>query len=358
MRQTLSLLIKPVSGRCNLRCAYCFYRTAENAAAPSMTPETADLLIRRIAEFEPAALSVSLQGGEPTLWGLKNLKAFVAGVNAAVSCPVSWALQTNATLLTDDVCAFLKQNGFLVGVSLDGDRAVTDRFRLSPAGESVYGLAMRGVRLLEKHSVDFNVLSVVHDENARALSRTWAHFAENGFRFLQFIPCIETGGVGLSAENYEAFLKESFDLWYAAFERGEYISVRHIDNWVRILMGEPPENCAMRGVCGRYYTVEAGGEIYPCDFYCAPAYRLGAVSDAAPFGPNAAHASFIEASGAVHAHCAGCAYHYLCRGGCRRDRTDGGTKNRYCRAYYGFFEYALPRLQKAARVFGAGETFR
>ena len=354
--RNLSLLVKPASGLCNLHCGYCFYRAAgaerENRIMP---PETADALIGRIAAFRPAALSVMFQGGEPTLAGLDFFRFFVAKVKQSVSCPVSFALQTNGLLLDGAWAAFLKENNFLVGVSLDGDRRTNDRYRRTRAGESVLPQVLRAVSLLRQYGVDFNILSVVDDANAADIERTWRYFRKHGFRFLQFIPCIDEGeGIGLSPENCEAFLKRSFDLWYRELTAGAYISVRHIDNYVGILMGRPPENCAMCGICGNYFVVEADGAVYPCDFYCKEAYRLGSVFDADPFGGGEKQRRFIEGSTIIHEHCRSCRYYALCRGGCRRDRTEDLTENKYCAAYRHFFAYAGERMQKAAEMFLRG----
>ena len=344
----LTLLIKPASDSCNLGCDYCFYRGRGQGGR--MTDETVETLLKKAAAVRPDALGVVFQGGEPTLCGVDFYRRFAALAERYVACPVEYALQTNGLLLDDDFCAFLKAKNFLVGVSLDGPREVHDRHRRDFAGEGAFARVMRGVGLLQKHGVDFNILSVVDDANAADIEKTYAFFKAQGFGYVQFIPCTQAGGVGLSAAAYEAFLKRSFDLWYDDLMRGEYVSVRHIDNYIGVLLGRPPENCAMRGVCGGYFVAEADGALYPCDFYCAPTYRLGSVYDDAPFAMGETQARFIEASRRIHAACEGCKYYTLCRGGCRHDRGPGLTQNKYCAAYTGFFEYALPRMLEAARL--------
>lgn len=350
----LTLLIKPAAGLCNMSCGYCFYRAAsEGRDNRVMTQDTADELIRKIGAFRPSALSVVFQGGEPTLAGLDFFRTFVKKVKETVVCPVGFSLQTNGLLIDDNWAAFFRENGFLIGVSLDGDRRTNDRYRLDKNGEGVLPKVLSAVAVLEKHGVAFNILSVVDDKNANDVETTWRYFRKHGFKYLQFIPCIdEGGGVSLSPERYEAFLKTSFDLWYDELLSGEYVSVRHIDNYVGVLMGRPPESCAMCGVCGGYFVVEADGDIYPCDFYCKEEYWLGSVFDEAPFGPGEKQRRFIEASKLIHERCGTCRYYVLCRGGCRRDRTEDFTKNRYCEAYKSFFAYAAERMERAARAFG------
>ena len=347
----LTLLIKPAAGLCNMNCGYCFYRAAsETRENRVMAEDTADMLIQRIREYRPSALSVMFQGGEPTLAGHGFFRSFTEKLERSVPVPVSYALQTNGLLIDDGFARFFREHGFLIGISLDGDEITNDRFRLDKSGAGVFTRVLNAAATLEKHKVEYNILSVVDDENAKDTERTYAFFKKHGFRWLQFIPCIdEGGGVSLSEDGYAYFLKRSFDLWYDDFIRGEYISVRHIDNYVGILMGNPPENCAMCGVCGSYYVVEADGSLYPCDFYCRDEYRLGSVFDDAPFSPNEKQKEFIRQSYAIHDFCRDCKYYAICRGGCRRDRTDGFTKNRYCRAYREFFDHAADRMAQIAR---------
>ena len=352
----LTLLIKPAAGLCNMKCGYCFYRAAsENRQNGMMDDRTADELIRKIRAFRPSSLSVMFQGGEPTLAGLDFFRRFAAELLQSVPAPVSFALQTNGLLIDDDFARFFKERGFLIGVSLDGGVTTNDRYRLDGSGISVSARVLDACALLEKRGVDFNILSVIDDKNAGDIEDTWKYFKKQGFRYLQFIPCIdEGGGVSLSAEAYGAFLKRSFDLWHSDYISGDYISVRHIDNYVGILAGRPPENCAMCGVCGSYFVVEANGDIYPCDFYCREECKLGSVFDERPFEINEKQRAFTERSLTIHKYCRGCKYYFLCRGGCLRDRTDGGMKNRYCGAYRAFFDHAAERMAQIAEELNNG----
>lgn len=353
----LSLLIKPASALCDLRCRYCFYReTARTGPQPMrlMTRETACMLIEKIFESDPASVSVVFQGGEPTLAGLPFFTFFTAEAarRNRRRIPVRYGIQTNGVSLNDDWAAFFRRRGFLVGLSLDGDRELNDLYRRSAAGESVFADVLRAAGTLRRGGAPFNILSVVTDETAGQAERIYTFFKNEGFRFLQFIPLTDAGcGVTLSAERYALFLKTLFDLWYRDLENGIYISIRQFDNYVNMLRGRPPENCGMRGECGRYFVVEADGEIYPCDFYCTREYRLGSVFDETPFEPGETQRRFIMESRRIRESCAGCGYENLCRGGCRRDRTEDLTKNRYCEAYRAFFDYAGERLEKLSREF-------
>ncbi|MDO4846661.1 MAG: SPASM domain-containing protein [Clostridiaceae bacterium] len=353
---TLTLLVKPAAGLCNMNCRYCFYkaasRTRENRI---MTGETADVLIQKIREYRPSALCVMFQGGEPLLAGLEFYKSFAAKIKGNIKAPVSFSLQTNGLLIDDGFAKFFKENGFLVGVSLDGGRRTNDRYRLDANGGSVFEQVLRSISILRKHDVDFNILSVVDGENAGDIESTYTFFKEQGFGFLQFIPCIdENSGVSLTPEKHATFLKKSFDLWYEDFINGRYISMRHIDNYINILMGNPPENCAMCGVCGNYFVVEANGDIYPCDFYCRDEYKIGSVFGERPFEQNEKQKRFIEQSLLIHEKCRECRYYRLCRGGCRRDRDESLTSNVYCKAYKDFFDYSCDRMNKIAELLEGG----
>lgn len=346
----LTLLIKPAAGLCNMRCRYCFYRAAsEEHENKIMTGDTVAALLDAVAAAQPAAVSFLFQGGEPTLAGLDFYRDFAAQAKQRLRVPVSYGLQTNGLLLDDAFASFFKEHGFLLGVSLDGGRSTNDRYRRTAQGESVLPQVLQGISVLKKHGVAFNILSVIDDENAREITRTWSYFKKHGFRFLQFIPFVdEGGGVTLTPAVYGQFLNDVFDLWYQDYIKGDYVSVRHIDNYIGILCGRQPESCAMSGLCGHYFVVEANGDLYPCDFYCTQAHRIGTVFDEAPFALNDAHRAFIAASERIHAHCRDCRYYALCRGDCRRDRIDEGTKNRYCDAYKQFFDYAADRMAQIA----------
>ncbi len=349
----LTLLIKPAAGLCNMNCRYCFYRSAsEGRENRIMTNDTVDVLIQRIKAYRPSALSVMFQGGEPTLAGIGYYRYFVDRVRTELSVPVQYALQTNGLLIDAEYAAFFRKHKFLIGVSLDGNRKTNDRYRRDKNGSGVLPQILNAAAILKKYQVDFNNLSVIDDENAGDIESTWHYFKKHGFDYLQFIPYVDEGsGVSLSPEKYEAFLKKSFDLWYADYMSGKYVSVRHIDNYIGILLGRPPENCAMCGVCGSYFVVEANGDLYPCDFYCKDAYRLGSIFDAAPFAMGETQRRFMEDSTLIHEHCKACRWYVLCRGGCRRDRTDGLTRNKYCAAYDSFFGYAAGQMEQAAALF-------
>ena len=275
---------------------------------------------------------------------------------------VQYAIQTNGMLLNRDWCRFFQENRFLVGLSLDGTRECHDRFRRDGAGKGTYDRVVRAARQLEEYAVEYNVLTVVTGYLARHVQSVFRTLCKEGFRFQQYIPCLDPlegdrGGqnFSLTPKQYEEFLKTLFDLWYRELEQGRYWSVRYFDNLVWMLGGHAPEQCSMRGCCGLQYLVEADGSVYPCDFYGLDQYRLGNILQNSweELDRVREETKFVEESRRVPEECGGCQWYPLCRNGCRRDRTveeDGLGRNYYCRAYAGFFTYALPRLRQAHKM--------
>ncbi len=361
----LSILLKPASSGCNLRCAYCFY--ADEAKARTipnygrMPEAVSHALIEKAVEAAEGSVTFLFQGGEPTLAGLDFFRDFVAHVKktAPPNLAVHYAIQTNGTLLDQEWCRFFKENRFLAGLSLDGSRECHNRFRLDGAGKGTYDRVRQAARRLEQAGVEYNVLTVVTGYLARHVQSVFSSLCNEGFRFQQYIPCLdpleeERGGqeYSLSPDQYAEFLKKLFDLWYRELEQGRYWSVRYFDNLLWMLEGHAPEQCSMRGYCGLQYLVEADGSVYPCDFYGLDAYRLGNIRDDAWEDLDRAREAlgFVEASLRVPEKCGHCRWYPLCRNGCRRDRVLEGAQlgcSYYCEAYAGFFAYALPRLGRA-----------
>ena len=349
----VSLMIKPASSLCNLSCDYCFYRdVAKHRESPrfaAMTEETAEMLIQKALRFaDGQAVSFTFQGGEPTLCGLSFFTYFAKTVKRLnrKSSPIFYSLQTNGTTLNDEWASFFSENGFLVGLSLDGDER-GNRFRKTPAGESTFQTVLAAAEMLKKHKVEFNILTVLTGDCAENGERVYRFFRDHGFRYLQFIPCLRPFGsteqseLFMTSAQYADFLVHVFRLYTEDYLRGQYVSVRQFDNWVRLYLGGAAEQCGMNGFCARQFVCEGNGNIYPCDFYCTDDYLLGNIhkntfSDIA-FCETAKR--FIEESGNAPETCKACEYFRLCRaGGCKRERQSAD----YCGAYKRFFKECLP----------------
>lgn len=366
--KSLSLLIKPASGACNMRCRYCFYAdVAANRDVRNygmMTEETLENIVEKALNEAEENCTFGFQGGEPTLAGLDFFRRFIELEEKynRNNVAVSHTLQTNGLLLDDEWAAFLARHKFLTGVSIDAGKQLHDAMRPDASGRDTHNRAVAATRVLAKHGAEFNILTVVTRALASHPDKTYRYYKERGFRHIQFIPCLDSleepaidNPHSLPPDIYGRFLNRIFDLWYADFMAGEYVSIRAFDNYIHMLAGHPPENCAMSGQCRAYLLIEADGSVFPCDFYALDAYRLGNINTDAVAamltGDKAA--SFAHESEQKPTECLTCHYYPLCRGGCRRDRESIDDniphRNRYCQSYKTFFSHALPRMQNLAR---------
>ena len=356
----MDLLIKPASGRCNMRCAYCFYRDeAENRDVDDygmMTEETAKALIDK-AYDEALSVRFMFQGGEPTLRGLPFFRAFVS--YAHEKGIASFALQSNGILLDDEWAVFLRDNDFLVGLSIDGPGKIHDAYRKGADGKGTFKRVFEAARKLDRFSVKYNVLVTVTEQSARDARSLYTFLKRNGMRYQQYIPCIDPIGIekmpySLKSETYGRFLISLFRLYYADWKNGDYVSIRYFDNLVMMLTGEEAEECGMNGVCSSAFTIEADGSVYPCDFYVLDEYRLGSFNEnkVSDFFENRRALDFVKESRLISGSCTGCEWYPLCRGGCRRhriiDEETGTYHNYFCDGYRLFFERCGGRLGEIA----------
>lgn len=371
--KSLQLLIKPASSLCDLKCKYCFYHdlATHQALSPKiMSVETLELTIKRASEYftnapkdEPSYLSILFQGGEPTLAGLDYFKQAIAFQKQYFAhlpqVQISNAIQTNGCKLDDELVSFLVANDFFFGISLDGPKALHDAMRIHRNGSGSYDEVRAGITKLQKFGAQFNVLCVLTDLNALNIKSVYEHFKEQGFYNHQYIACLDPferlgqhskePPIFLSEQAYSQFLINIFDLWYQdLMERGTYISIRHIENYLALLLNMSINSCNMTGVCQIQNVVESSGKIYPCDFYAHDDYELGNLKDHdfEYLQTNSKAHTFIEQSHQLPNECQHCPYLSLCRNGCYRERLNG--KNIHCAAFKAFFAARLDILKQAA----------
>ena len=361
----LQIMLKPASAACNLRCAYCFYREeADSRTCPDcgiMTENTARQIIRKTLDYaghvSDSHVSFAFQGGEPTLAGLPFFRNFVRIVQEEnhFHIPVDFSLQTNGTKLNDEFAAFLAKEHFLVGLSLDGIRAVHDRYRTDAAGHGTYDAVLRASHLLREHRVPYNILCVVTDALCMHGDAVWNTLSPYGH--LQFIPCLppmteNAVSYAPEPEHYAQFLDAVFRGYYRNFRRGTFVSVRTFDNWLNLLLRRPPESCAMCGSCMPSLVIESDGDAYPCDFYALDDVLLGnlCVADTTidTLLSSEKMRDFLAPSHAVPDTCRTCRYYPLCRNGCRRERTEKDGRTRHCAAYRTFFDRHIGQLEDMA----------
>ncbi|MGA2445554.1 MAG: anaerobic sulfatase maturase [Opitutaceae bacterium] len=393
------VMAKPMGARCNLACRYCFYLEKEpayypDAGVPRMNEATLEAFIRDYLASQPGEeVNFTWQGGEPTLLGLEFFERVVSlQEQYAAGRRVTNSIQTNGVLLDDAWGAFLARHGFLVGLSLDGPRAMHDAYRLDRGGRPTWGKVMRGLRTLKRHRVQFNTLTVVHRRNYRHAHEVYEFLREEGSHFMQFIPLVErkarpadtaarldhapppAGLVDLvppeqagpaaapecvPREGYGEFLCAVFDRWVQR-DVGR-VFVQQFDAALGAWCGLGAGLCIFEERCGRALALEHNGDVYACDHYVYPAYRLGNVrtTPLADIGNGAAAARFGDAKANLPRVCRECPVRFVCNGDCPKHRFvragEGEPGVSYlCPSYLRFFTHIGPAIQGMAALLQAG----
>lgn len=356
----LSIMIKPASSLCNLRCKYCFYCDVaahrDVFSLGKMEPSTAERLIKSALSFaDGCSVAFAFQGGEPLLAGKDYFRQFVDLVKRhnVKGSEIYYSIQTNGTLVDDEWAKLFHDNKFLVGLSLDGDYE-GNKFRVDAQGQNSYYKIVRAANKFTKHGVEFNILTVLTGYCAENAERIYKHFRSMGYKYIQFIPCLRPMGdsssseLYMTGEQYADFLIKIFNLYVKDFARGNYVSIRQFDNWVRMYLGEKPEQCGLMGHCTHQFVAEGNGNIYPCDFYCTDEWLLGNINEKSleEMATGKKAYEFIKESIAVNDKCKKCSYYPICRqGGCKRNRESAD----YCSSYMKFFSSCLPLFRMFRR---------
>src|SRR4051794_18336471 len=310
----LHLLAKPTGATCNLDCKYCFFLSKESLypnERTRMSPETLDSYIRQLlAPQDAAEVTIAWQGGEPTLMGLEFFRRSIEVV-AEYRRPgqkILHTIQTNGVLLNDEWCEFLKEHGFLVGVSVDGPREMHDAYRVNKGGAGTFDQVMRGVEALRRHRVDVNILCTIHAANGDHPLEVYRFFRDElQAYYLQFIPIVErvtpelltianlgwgerpggdrplyrqSGGLvtdrSVGAEQFGRFLVAIFDEWVRN-DVGK-VFVQTFDVTLGSFVGQH-NLCIFSPTCGDAMCLEHNGDLYSCDHYVEPGYRLGNIKE-------------------------------------------------------------------------------
>ena len=352
-----TIFIKPASGLCNMKCDYCFYcdeaAKREIESYGMMEAKTIENIIRKVLRQGKGNFCFAFQGGEPTLRGLEFFQKvieFEKKYNVYQS-QISNTLQTNGLYIDEQWCEFLKENEFLVGVSVDGTETIHNLHRHQKNGTDSYQKVRNSIELFDKYKIDYNILTVVTRQVAENIKDIYKEFKRRGWKYQQYITCLDPIGdekgqqpYSLTPEIYGQFLVDLFQLWYKDWRRGKAPYIRQFENYIALLLGYPPESCDQRGICSVQCVTEADGSAYPCDFYVLDQYRLGNfnTNSIEEFFQAQEAIDFVEESKKWSDRCTGCKYFSLCRAGCRRSRVkenDSDTYyNYFCEGYYKFFE--------------------
>jgi uncharacterized protein len=328
-----------------------------------MTDAVLEETIRQVLGQGEHSVSFGWQGGEPTLMGLPFFeKAVQLQIRHGRRHTVGNGLQTNGLLLDREWAAFLRRYNFLVGLSLDGPEHVHDRYRRSRGGKGSWTQVADRARMLLDSGVEVNALSVVNDYSVRFPEEIYRFHKGLGLMHMQFIPCVETdptdstraASFSVSGEAYGRFLVRLFDLWLADFDGPTATtSIRFFDSVFHRYVGLPAPECTLEETCGVYVVVEHNGDVYSCDFFVQPEWKLGNVMTGrlAEMFNSPRQRRFGEWKAELPPRCGSCRWRSLCRGGCTKDRIRDPRDNRlnhFCRAYEMFFEHADARLKQLA----------
>ncbi len=382
-----NVIAKPIGPRCNLDCEYCYYKD-KNTLYPGtrdfrMSNRVLEVFIRDYIESQDTPeIWFTWQGGEPLLLGLKYFRKVVALQQRY--CPpakrVHNALQTNGTLLNEAWAHFLREHDFLVGLSIDGPRRFHDCYRLDKRGRPSFEIVLRTLNLLQECGVEYNTLTVVGRHNVRYPMEVYRFLKERGVGFMQFIPLVERVGDGtmlagppaLDPEGtptpwsvpraaYGDFMCAIFDEWVRHDVGRVYVQL--FDVQLGIWTGLPSGLCVFAETCGRGLAIEHNGDLYACDHYVYPSYRLGNILDrplqALVDSPRQQRFG-RDKKNTLPRYCLECEFRFACNGGCPKHRflrtIDGQQGLNYlCASYKRFFSHTAPYMRVMADLLRAGQ---
>ncbi len=397
-RAPFHLMTKPMGSKCNLDCTYCFYLEKEKLYPESgltkMTPEVLEAYIRDYIAAQPGeTVSFAWQGGEPTLAGVEFFERAIAlQQKHAHGRTIENALQTNGTLLDDRWGEFLARHRFLVGISIDGPPHLHDAYRADRGRKPTFARVMAGLAVLQKHQVEFNTLTTVHRHNSRAPLEIYRFLRKTGSRFMQFIPIVERNAsvaaaeanglwlapppdhedaAGLDAQvtewsvrpgDYGAFLSAIFDEW-VQHDVGR-VFVQQFDAALSNFVGHPAGICVFSENCGRALAVEHNGDVFSCDHYVYPRYRLGNLMNQSlgAMVDSPQQSAFGQAKSAtLPRYCRECPVRYACHGECPKHRflrTPHGEPglNYLCAGYRKFFTHIDSPLRTMGALLSMGRA--
>jgi uncharacterized protein len=374
-----NVMLKPTGPLCNLNCTYCYYLEKKNLF-PSSPGRLDDVLLEKFTQEYIEAQDVPVvlfvwQGGEPLLLGLDFFKKAVQlQQKYAAGKKIENSLQTNGTLLTDEICIFLRENNFLTGISIDGPRHLHDHYRVDKKGSPTWDKVMKGISLLQKHKVEFNTLSVVNNITSQKPLEVYRFLKQIGSTFMQFIPIVErvaenseelplslvhhkhqgTAQItewSVNPKQYGTFLNTIFDEWVRN-DVGRYF-VQMFDVTLANWYGANPGLCVFSEKCGTAAVMEHNGNIYCCDHYVYEDYLLGNISQTPLSSLMASSKQSMfgqDKKSALPAECIACAYRFACHGDCPKHRiiksvSQDRNISYLCQSYKMFFEHSKPFMQ-------------
>ena len=373
----LYVMLKPAGAHCNLACKYCYY-LEKNKLYPTaqrhlMSDEMLEQFTREYIEAQTMnQVLFTWHGGEPLLRSIDFYrKALSLQQKYAGGRRIDNVIQTNGTLLTDEWCKFFAQNHWLVGISIDGPQPYHDHYRLTAAGKPSWKKVMQGIKLLKKHGVEWNAMAVVNAYNVNHPLEFYRFFKENGCQFLQFTPIVERltrhedgrtlasladkdeislSEASVAPEQWGYFLCAIFDEWVRKDVGKIFVEIFDctLANW----MGISPGICAYSKECGHAGVMEHNGDVYSCDHFVFPEYKLGNIRDHSLidmlYGEQQQEFSRLKHS-SLPRQCKECDMEFACHGECPKNRFmkdkygDSGL-NYLCPGYYHYYQHVAPYM--------------
>ncbi len=373
----LYVMLKPAGAHCNLACKYCYY-LEKNKLYPTaqrhlMSDEMLEQFTREYIEAQTMSqVLFTWHGGEPLLRSIDFYrKALSLQQKYAGGRRIDNVIQTNGTLLTDEWCEFFAQNHWLVGISIDGPQPDHDHYRLTAAGKPSWQKVMQGIKLLKKHGVEWNAMAVVNAYNVNHPLEFYRFFKENGCQFLQFTPIVERqtrhedgrtlasladkneiplSEASVTPEQWGYFLSAIFDEWVRKDVGKIFVEIFDctLANW----MGISPGICAYSKECGHAGVMEHNGDVYSCDHFVFPEYKLGNIRDQSLidmlYGEQQREFSRLKHS-SLPRQCKECDMEFACHGECPKNRFmkdkygDSGL-NYLCPGYYHYYQHVAPYM--------------
>ena len=386
-----NVMTKPIGPICNLDCKYCFYLEKEKLYPDQrkwkMPDDVLEEYIRQYIHTQDVpTINFAWQGGEPTLLGVDYFRNVVRlQQKYANGKTIENAFQTNGTLLDDEWCEFFSAHRFLIGLSIDGPRDIHDKYRYDKKGNGTFDEVMRGVGFLKKHKTEFNTLTVVNSANVKRPTEVYRFLKDIGSGFIQFIPIVERlptvqlriAGMDLSdppvpgerpdpsaqvtawsvpAAAYGVFLIEIFEDWVRRDVGKTFVQIFDValGNWMNMGSGL----CVFAEKCGNALAIEHNGDLYSCDHYVYPRYKLGNIMNSS-LGQLVTSPEQIkfgnDKADTLPQYCRKCEVKFACNGECpkhRFTRTPDGEEglNYLCPSYKKFFNHVDPYMKTMASL--------
>ena len=378
------IMAKPTGALCNLNCSYCFFLSKEKLYPNSdfrMSDEVMESHIRQVLEAQSTPeVTIAWQGGEPTLMGIDFYRRVMTTVkqyqNAGTT--LEHTIQTNGVLLDEEWCAFLRDNNFLVGISIDGPEHLHDVYRRDKGDQPTHARVIKALRLMQRMGVEFNILCTVNDVNSHHPLEVYRHFRDElGARFIQFIPIVERinndGFVGFQEgdtvtdrsvhpEHYGRFLIEIWDEWVRRDVGDIFIQLfdASLASWVY----GTSSLCIFRPTCGRSLALEHNGDLYSCDHFVEPKYFLGNILKTPIVHlveSDGQHRFGQDKFDSLPKYCLDCRHLFACNGECPKNRfiktpTGEPGLNYLCAGLKAFFGHVDAHMHILAELVTSGHS--